>query len=69
MNISGFRKVFDIVAKHSPKGEDVWPLQAAEHDIVYFALTEEQVPEDSDDGKVLKELGCHLDYDCWAKYV
>ena len=40
----------------------------AEHDIIYFYVNEEDLPEDSEDGQKLQELGFHLDENGWAYF-
>lgn len=43
----------------------------AEHDIIYFYVDDEKIPEESSEGKELIELGFHLDSDVgsWATFV
>ena len=66
-----FIEALEIMAPHYAKGMDTDYFMEAEHDIVYFHVTAEQIPEDSPEGKRLEELGFHLssDADCWAKFV
>ena len=59
-------KIFQIVSKYNNDGD---PITAAEHDIIYFNLTEEECPEDSEDGEALDKLRCHLEDGYWAIYV
>ncbi len=42
----------------------------AEHDIIYFPFSLEEIPEDSELGSAFEELGLHVDseYDCWATF-
>lgn len=71
MKISEWRKSLDIIARYSPKGENEAFIFEAEHDIIYSHLSAEEVPEDSEDGKALSELGWHMssDADVWAKFT
>lgn len=65
MNIKEWNVVFGILEKH---GID-WPFAGAEHDVLFIDLSTEEVPEDSEDGKILDELGLHVEEDYWAKFV
>lgn len=60
-----------IMAPHYPKGMDTDFFMEAQHDVVYFHVTDINIPEDSEDGKRLEELGFHYaeDADCWAKFT
>jgi hypothetical protein len=66
-----FIRALEIMAPHYEKGMDTDFFMEAEHDIVYFHVTGDQIPEDSPEGTELQELGLHLssDVDCWAKFV
>ena len=66
MNITNIKKVLEIVEKHVDTNKE---YLCAEHDIIYFPLFEEQVPEDSEAGKLLLELGAHIEIDSWAAFV
>lgn len=49
----------------------IYASTTAEHDIFYFPATVEDLPEDSDDGKRLIEIGLHVDSDAdrWATFT
>ena len=67
MKISEWRKSLDIIAKHSPKGENEDFIFEAEHDIIYSHLMAEDIPEDSKEGKLLIKFGWRIsDADVWA---
>ena len=56
-----------ILAKYNDSG-----YISAEHDIIYSGVSTENLPEDSEDGVRLIELGWHNDreYDAgWSKFV
>lgn len=50
---------------------EIYAFAAAEHDIFYFPISVEDLPEDSEDGKRLLEIGLHVDSSSegWATYV
>ena len=69
--IKGFKEALDIVARHHKGGENAKCFTYAEHDIIYFELSLEDVPEDSEEGKRLDALGFHAstEFDCWAYFT
>ena len=69
--IKEFREILDIIAKHSDRGENAACVFCAEHDVIYLLIQLDKVPEDSEDGKRLTELGCHPDEnnEGWAYYT
>lgn len=69
MKICEWRKVLDIIAKYSKSGEEDSLVFHPEHGIIYFNLTLDQIPYDSEDGKFLDNLGCHVENDMWACFV
>lgn len=50
---------------------EIYAQTAADHDIFYFPATAEDLPEDSEDGKRLIEIGLHIDSDTtiWAAFT
>lgn len=72
MKISQWREVLNILSHYSLEGEEADFLAGAEHDVVYLAATDEEIPPDSWGGKRLQELGCQPNiegYEAWGKYV
>lgn len=67
MTISEMRKSLDIFAKYI--GEDKYWDGGADHDTIYSILTTRHIPEDSEDGKVLTELGWYVDGKYWSLMV
>jgi len=69
-SIKGFIAVLQIMAKYL--GEDKKYFMLAEHDIIYSSLSTEDCPEDSEDGKMLVELGWFVDPccdNCWSYFT
>ena len=60
-----FQEVLAVIAKHCG---NKFPIQAAEHDVIYFVLGEEHVSAESEEGRLLESLGCCLD-EGWLMYV
>ncbi len=60
-----------IMAPFYSNGMDTDFFMEAEHDIVYFHIDNEQIPEESKLGERLVELGFHYDEeaDGWAKFT
>lgn len=70
-SVSEFIQALCIFAKYLKNGMDTgWFLEAA-HDIIYMNVSAEQLPEDSEDGIKLGEMGWHIssDTDGWAYFV
>lgn len=67
----GFVTAIEILAKYAEKGMQESFAFEAEHDIIYSHVSLEQVPEDSDDGKLLNALGWHAEHSIavWAYYT
>ena len=66
MTFSEWKTMIDIVEKFHP-GERLFA--GVEHDIAYINLTEDNVSEDSEDGKKLVAFGFFVEDDGWARYV
>lgn len=69
MNSMKLSLIATICDKHRP-GESF--IAGADHDVIFLNLSEDDVTEDSEDGKVLEQAGASLsrdDYDCWVIYV
>lgn len=71
MTINEFIESLHIIAKYEKEGTASTYFLEAEHDIIYSHLDEEQVSEDSEDGKKLMSFGWFLnaDADVWSHYV
>lgn len=71
MTVKEFIRGLAIMTPYFNKGEDTGCFCGAEHDIIYFYVDDEKIPEDSTEGKELDELGFHLDSDVgsWATFV
>ncbi len=69
-SMEGFVQALKIFAKHTKDGMAARYQLHAEHDILYAETTPFQVPEDSEDGKILDSLGWHVseENDCWAYF-
>lgn len=49
---------------------DIYAFSAAEHDIFYFPLSSEDIPEDSEDGQRLLDLGLMVsENESWAVFT
>lgn len=66
MLISEWIQIFQIVDRNRP-GVD--PIAGAEHDLIFLSVDPGHVPEDTEDGKVLKQFGCFVQDDNWAVFV
>lgn len=66
MTNSQWIEIFIIIKKYNREES---PIVGAEHDIVYLNLDADDVPEDSDDGKILDDYGCHIQDECWCRFV
>lgn len=78
MTYKDWIEVFTIMAKHAKPssgnpektGLDIYAPTGADHDVFYFPLTYEDIPEDSEDGMRLLELGLFLFEDeTWATFT
>lgn len=72
MKIKEWRRLLDIMSRNSPHGEDGDFICCAEHDIVCLAATNEEIPPDSADGKLMEDLGCTPNienFGTWGKFV
>lgn len=69
--MNNFIEGLKIMAPFYKNGMDTEYFMEAEHDIVYFHVTAEQIPEESDSGKRLQELEFHYDdgVGVWAKHT
>lgn len=68
MTIENLHKALGILMAAGVKGYAL----AAEHDIIYLGSdSAEKCPPDSDDGKTLDDLGCHISSESggWAAFV
>ena len=52
-----------------PDGLQETSFLASEHDIIYSHISDEQIPEDSENGMMLIDLGWHLDDEIWAYFT
>lgn len=69
MSPNDFIKALAILGKYLKDGMDTKYFLGAEHDVIYFYVGIEELPEDSDDGKALVELGFHVEHGSWARFV
>lgn len=58
-SISNFIKGLEILSKYFDDGLEETYFLGAEHDVIYIYVDLEDLPEDSDDGKLLIEYGFH----------
>ena len=67
--MNDFIEGLKIMAPFYENGLETKFFMEAEHDIIYFHVSVEDIPEDSETGKRLQELGFHFDdgVDAWAK--
>lgn len=66
-NFKDLAEALLILAKYDDSG-----YVSAEHDNIFSCVSTEDLPEDSEDGRRLIELGWHVDteYDAgWSKFV
>jgi len=70
--LEGFIEAIQIFAKHKKLGLAEPYVFSAEHDVIYTNIDEEELPEDSEDGKRLSMLGWHVSSDIegsWAYFT
>lgn len=67
--LKDFIESLNIMAKYAKDGLDTTYFFNAEHDQIYSGLTEEQVSEESEDGKRLTSLGWFIDEECWSMFT
>ena len=67
-DIDCWRKVLDIIEKKS-KNPEYLVITSAGHDQIWINLSEEEVPEDSEDGKFLNDAGFFIDDEAWSCFV
>lgn len=60
-SLKAFRYLFELIEKH--EGVDTDPVAGAEHDVIFWNLSTEDVPPDSPEGKQLEEYGFFPDDD------
>ena len=67
----GWVETFEIMAKYMSKGMQTKYFLEAEHDVIYSHIDDEAIPEDSEDGKRLRELGWYYDSEIcvWAYFT
>lgn len=67
----GWIETFEIMAKYMPNGLQTKFFLQAEHDVIYSYIEGEVLPEDTEDGKRLIELGWYFDSDIgvWAYFT
>ena len=68
MRVGDIRKVFDLLAAIVPNFEDKYI--DSDHDIIYFPVSSDDIPEDSELGRKLDEAGAHVssDTNSWAMF-
>jgi len=62
-NIRNFLAGLEILSKYYDEGLDTDYFMEAGHDVVWFHITEEALPVDSDDGTLLLSYGFDTDAD------
>lgn len=74
----GWIEVWQIMMKHAKarpsapevtNPPDIYAMTYAEHDIFYFPASAYEIAEDSEDGRRLIALGCHVEDETWAAYT
>lgn len=67
----GWVEAFEIFAKYWSRGMKEKFFLEAEHDVIYSHIEADQLPQDSEDGHSLIELGWHLDSETgtWAYFT
>jgi hypothetical protein len=68
-SIQGFILALQIMSKYLDNGLLRKCFLMAEHDVIYSELEEEKCSEDSEDGKMLRQLGWHVENGYWAYYT
>jgi|GEM_PF-6546227 len=69
MKVRDWRVALDIIAKYTPEGEDSSYIFDADYQVILTHLTPQDLPEMSQDGKKLAELGFHIQSGVWARFV
>ena len=66
-----FIEALYVLAPYYPRGLEQEFFIQAEHDIIYFHVSSDQISEESTEGLKLIELGLHYDESvgCWAKFT
>ena len=67
--IRGFIQALQIMAKYTKNHLDESHFLDAQHDEIYTYLTIEQLPENSQDGLRLQQLGWFEDCDYWSTFT
>lgn len=69
--LEGWIASIEIFAKNHPEGLKNSYCFEGQHDIIFTHFTEEEIPEDSEDGKALVRLGWFVDSDTdgWATFT
>lgn len=69
MTIDETIEILEIFKKYQILDKSWW-ISGAEHDVIYSVFDTDYIPESSDDGKRLQQLGwCIDEYDTWVLYV
>ncbi len=70
-SVEGLIAALAIFAKYLKKGQKEKFFTGASHDVLYFYVDLEKLPEDSEDGRILVGLGFHADEDSenWAYFT
>lgn len=69
--VEGWIASLEIFAKYLSKGMQSVGFLEPVHDMIYVDVHEDDLPEDSEDGQALKELGWHVSSDLgtWATFT
>lgn len=66
-SVAAFVRGLEILAPHFENGMETCYFMGGEHDIIHIYVETSTIPEDSEEGKELDELGFHVDeHDQWA---
>lgn len=68
-SVAGFRLALDVFAKYLQTGEEQTFFCEAAHDVFFVHVNNEELPEDSEDGKLLISLGWHVEEDAWSYFT
>lgn len=68
-DIYGFILALEIFAEYEPNGLQEVSFLEAEHDIIFSHISNEQIPEGSENGMMLADLGWHVEDEIWAYFT
>jgi hypothetical protein len=68
-SIQCFILAIQLMSRYLDNGLQRKFFLSAEHDVIYSDLEKEKCSEDSEDGKMLRQLGWHVENGYWAYYT